>query len=267
MSASSLTLLVSIDGLRPEALQAGVSPSISALWERGTGTLQAQTVMPSITLPCHLTMFRSLEPARHGTTTNEFVRVPDTTPGLVELAHAAGLRTAFFYNWGPLRDLADPLALDFSFCQNDCESNPASDEQIADAAITYLGGGGYALAFVYFGTLDPAGHRHGFMSGEYLDQLGHIDRAFGSLIGSLPKSTTILLTSDHGGHGTRHGSELPEDMTIPWVLAGPGIREGHSLVCPVSLLDTAPTLARILNITPHQKWQGRCIEEAFVEGR
>ncbi|MEK7324321.1 MAG: hypothetical protein AAB217_03575 [Chloroflexota bacterium] len=52
-------------------------------------------------------------------------------------------------------------------------------------------------------------------------------------------------------------------MTIPWGVAGPGIRRNHEIGSPVSLLDTAPTLARLLNIAPHSQWEGRCVEEIF----
>jgi arylsulfatase A-like enzyme len=52
-------------------------------------------------------------------------------------------------------------------------------------------------------------------------------------------------------------------MTIPWLVAGPGIRAGYAISAPVSLLDTAPTLARLLGIAPHHEWEGRCVEEMF----
>ena len=68
---------------------------------------------------------------------------------------------------------------------------------------------------------------------------------------------------DHGGHERTHGTEAPEDMTIPWMLAGPGIRAGHTLQGPVSLLDTAPTLARLLGLSAHPHWEGRSVDEAF----
>ena len=53
-------------------------------------------------------------------------------------------------------------------------------------------------------------------------------------------------------------------MTIPWIVAGPRIRPGATLTEPVSLLDTAPTLARLLGLKPDPQWEGRCIEEAFL---
>jgi arylsulfatase A-like enzyme len=73
----------------------------------------------------------------------------------------------------------------------------------------------------------------------------------------------VLLQSDHGGHERTHGTASSEDMTIPWLVAGPGIRQGYEIKTAVSLLDTAPTLARLLKISPHPAWEGRCIEEIF----
>lgn len=60
---------------------------------------------------------------------------------------------------------------------------------------------------------------------------------------------------------------MPEDMTIPWMVARPGIRRGYEIETPVSLLDTAPTLARVLGITPHPDWEERCVEEIFEQGK
>ena len=83
-------------------------------------------------------------------------------------------------------------------------------------------------------------------------------------IAALPADTTYLLQSDHGGHERNHGTDLREDMTIPWLVAGPGIRAGHTIAADVSLLDTAPTLARLLGIAPDREWEGRCIEEVLA---
>ena len=55
-------------------------------------------------------------------------------------------------------------------------------------------------------------------------------------------------------------------MTIPWLAAGPNIRAGHTIAAPVSLLDTAPTLARLLGLAPHHEWEGTCVEEIFIGG-
>jgi len=54
----------------------------------------------------------------------------------------------------------------------------------------------------------------------------------------LRDETVIIVTADHGGHGTIHGSSLPEDMIIPWIAAGPAIQPTQ-LVTPVHIMDTA----------------------------
>jgi len=111
--------------------------------------------------------------------------------------------------------------------------------------------------------VDVAGHAFGWMSQRYLAQAGYVDEALGALLAALPPSTQVLVHADHGGHDRSHGTEAPEDMTIPWILAGPGIRAGQALQTPVSLLDTAPTLARLLDVKPDRQWEGRAVEEAF----
>jgi 4-hydroxy-3-polyprenylbenzoate decarboxylase len=37
----------------------------------------------------------------------------------------------------------------------------------------------------------------------------------------LLNNTCIIITSDHGGHDTTHGYNIPEDMIIPWIISGP----------------------------------------------
>jgi predicted AlkP superfamily pyrophosphatase or phosphodiesterase len=256
-------VLIIIDGLCAAAPEAASCPSIAALRVRGASTLAATSLMPSITLPCHMSIFHSVPPTRHGITTNSYQPMARPLPGLLDVAHVAGLSTAAIHNWEPLRDLSRPLSLDFSLCRNDCETNPESDERIADEAIRCISGERPDLAFVYFGVLDAIGHRHGFMSAPYLAQLERTDAAIGRLLSALPAETTILLTTDHGGHDRAHGTDLPEDMIVPWLIAGPGIQRGHAITGPVSLLDTAPTLAHVLDLRPPREWEGLVVEEAF----
>ncbi len=52
-------------------------------------------------------------------------------------------------------------------------------------------------------------------------------------------------------------------MTIPWMAVGPNIKKGYTIQSSVSLLDTAPTIAKIMEIQPHREWEGRCVDEIF----
>jgi predicted AlkP superfamily pyrophosphatase or phosphodiesterase len=262
MHTVPLTVLIIIDGLRPDALAVARCFNLTALCAKGAATLQACSVMPSITLPVHMSIFHSAPPTRHGITTNDWMPMARPLPGLVDAAHAAGLRSAFFYNWEMLRNLSLPGSLAFSYFR-DNNTDPDGDQVIVDEAVRYLSTDHPNLVFVYFGVLDEMGHKYGFMSDGYLKQLESTDGAVGTLLETLPADATVLVTSDHGGHDRSHGTDKPEDMTVPWIVAGPGIRCGYEIKMPVSLLDTAPTLARVLGIPPHPKWEGRCVEEIF----
>jgi predicted AlkP superfamily pyrophosphatase or phosphodiesterase len=180
----------------------------------------------------------------------------------MDVARAAGLRVEFFFNWEPLRNVSQPGSLSFAYFRDNVET-PEGDQVIAEVAARTLAADRPDFAFVYFGTVDTAGHAYGWMSDGYLAQLATVDGALNVVLQSLPEDSHVLIQSDHGGHERSHGTPSAEDMTIPWMVAGPRIRPHHDLTVPVSLLDTAPTLARLLNITPHPQWEGRCVEEAF----
>ena len=260
---SNVTLLL-IDGVRPDALRVTDCPNIRALRERGAWSMRASAVMPSITLPCIMSIFHSLSPARHGVRTNDWVPMAEPVPGLIDLAQEAGLYTASFYNWEPLRDLSRPGSLGLSYFRKNVDDlEGGGDQVIADAAARLIVSERPDFAFVYLGTVDVAGHIHGWMSDEYLAQLERVDRAVGTLLDALPAGSTVLMQSYHGGHDHMHGTDAPEDMTVPWMVAGPAVKPGYEIQAHVSLLDTAPTLARILGLSPHPEWEGRCVEEVF----
>lgn len=263
-SVYTLTLFVMIDGLRPDALAKIDCPTLDSLRRTGAATLTATSVMPSITLPCHMSIFHSVPPTRHGVTTNDWQPMARPLPGLVDVATQAGRRCAAIYNWEPLRNVSLPGNLDFVWYRNLSEADDG-DDLTADAAIHHLPTLPADFIFLYFGTVDTTGHRHGWMSDEYLRQAERVDRQLGRVLAALPDNLHVLVQADHGGHDRSHGTELAEDMTIPWIVAGPSIRRGHTIDSDVSLLDTAPTLARILALPAHRDWEGRAVAEVFAE--
>ncbi len=69
-------ILISIDGMRPDGLQQCGNPYLDELKKIASYTFNAKTVFPSITLPCHLLMFHSVPPERHGNFNNNYVAPP-----------------------------------------------------------------------------------------------------------------------------------------------------------------------------------------------
>lgn len=264
MEPYSPVIFVMIDGLRPDAIDTADCPTLQAMRGRGAWTFTARSIMPSITLPCHMSIFHSTPPSRHGVTTNTWQPMARPLPGLVEQAKQHGKRCSAIYNWEPLRDLSRPEMLEFSWYRNSTTTHEGDDE-VTDVAIAHIAESKPDFAFVYLGTVDTAGHYYGWMSEGYLHQAERADRNLGRLLAALPDTAHVLVHADHGGHERNHGLDIPEDMTIPWLLVGPSVRAGHAIQGPVSLLDTAPTLARLLNIPPAREWEGRCVEEALLE--
>lgn len=257
-----ITTLIMVDGLRPDALAAVELAHIERLRARSAYSLAASSVDPSMTLPCHMSIFHSVPPARHGIMTNYYQPMARPVPGLMEQARAAGKRCYFFHNWEPLRDLNRPESLHFVYYRDNCYTRDG-DLQIAEEAARVMRREEPDFAFVYLGTIDVAGHLYGWMSPEYLEQAQHVDQAVGMVLDALGDDDSVLLLSDHGGHERIHGTTLPEDMTTVWMVAGPGIRQDYEIQSPVTLLDTAPTLARIMRVAEHRDWEGRCVAEAF----
>lgn len=257
-------IFIMIDGLRPDALQIGHTPTLDAFLQRAAYTLNARSVFPSITLPCHTSIFHSVPPDVHGIIENIWTPNPGLR-GLVEHLKDADKRSAFFYNWDTLRDLSRPSSLAYGLFM-DTAYDLDGDPPLAEAALPHLVSRKYDFSFVYLGTVDTLGHMHGWMSEQYLQQVALVDGVVGKLLAALPEDFTVLIHSDHGGggeHHQMHGTEHPHDMTIPWMIAGPSIKHNHVIERPVSLLDTAPTIAHLLGVKPAEEWQGRAVDEIF----
>lgn len=255
-------VFIMLDGVRPDALTTANCPSLNSFRGRGASTMQARSVMPSITLPCHTSIFHSVPPTRHGITSNTFIPMARPLPGLVEVAKASEKRVAFFYNWEPLRDLARPGNVYYSHFKDTSYDRDGDDHSVTEAT-RYIQKENPDFAFLYIGTVDTIGHAHGWMSDEYLRQLERVDSLLGGFFDSLPAEYTAIVHSDHGGHDRSHGTDSDEDMTIPWMAAGPSIKKGYTIQSQVSLLDTAPTVATLLDINPHREWEGRSVHQMF----
>lgn len=139
-----------------------------------------------------------------------------------------------------------------------------------EAALEWLRAERPALTFVHLDLVDHAGHEKGWLTPEYRRALEEADRLVGLLVDrlgelGLAEKTVLLVTSDHGGLGKKHGGLTLVELEIPWILVGPGVASGHKLLSPVNTFDTAATLAWVLGLTPPPCWIGRPVLEAFEQ--
>ena len=69
---------------------------------------------------------------------------------------------------------------------------------------------------------------------------------------------TFILLADHGGHDRTHGTDMPEDMTIPLFISGKRFIAGAE-VDGLSIKDIAPTVAALLEVPCAPEWEGTAV--------
>ena len=144
-----------------------------------------------------------------------------------------------------------------------------SAETTVAAALAFLREKKPDLTFIQLDMVDEAGHRFGHGSPEYLAAVAEADRLLGVLIDALKETgmaaqTVLLVTSDHGGVGKKHGGLSMAEIEIPWIITGPGIVTGHEIRAAVNTYDTAATVARVLGLEAPRCWIGRAVSEVFL---
>lgn len=257
----SKVILISIDGMRPDGLLASGNPYVKELQQIGSYTFDARTVFPSVTLPCHMSMFHSVPPERHGILTNTYVPPVRPINGLFEQLHNAGKSCAMYYGWEPLREISRPkslIAANYLWAY----SVENSDRALTEAALSYVEAAHPDFVFLYMVETDEkGGHDNGWMSDEYLRRIRLAIENVQTVIERVGEEYTVIVTADHGGHERTHGSDLPEDMTIPMFFVGKQFTPGKELK-NVSLLDLAPTVADIMDTPAAPEWEGHSLLEA-----
>jgi hypothetical protein len=260
-------LIVSFDGLRPDAIELAPMDNLIGLMQSGAYSFTAQTVMPSTTLPAHSSMLAGTCVARHHVIWDEYIPENGFANGLdlFDLAHAAGLRTVMIVGKEKLRQITEPESTDV-FVPFDFTQFEFPEDEIVTRAIEEVQNE-FGLMFLHFPSSDLMGHEYGWMSARQLSTLREADGKFGELLAALDttglrQSTLIIVSSDHGGHDTTHGYDVPEDMTIPWIISGPGVQP-LQLRTPIQTMDTAATAAYALGLSIPSDWDGIPVTEAF----
>lgn len=256
---SQKVLLILADGFKPDMVVDSGNPYGKHLLELGSYSLEAKTVFPSVTLPCHMSLFHSVEPDRHGILTNTYVPQSRPVKGLCEQLSDAGKTCAFFYDWEELRDLSRPSSLTYSFfVSGEKNSYEKADEMVLHNALSYLSDEKPDFAFVYLGLTDAVGHSYGWMTDEYVKGCAASIERIRNLAECLKEEYHIIITADHGGHGRDHGTRMAEDMLIPVICIGEGFEPGRQLG-DVSICDLAPTIVSMLGVSAFRDWEGKSL--------
>jgi|LSQX01.3.fsa_nt_gb predicted AlkP superfamily pyrophosphatase or phosphodiesterase len=259
INMSNKVFLILVDGMRPDSLEMCDHPLIAKMKGEGAYTSDARTVMPSVTLPCHMSLFHSVPPERHGILTNTYTPQVRPINGLFEQLRQGKKTCGFFYNWGALRDLAKPDSIAYGcYVSGRIYGYEGANRKVTDEAISYIKNYDPDFTFLYLGYTDEAGHAYGWMSEEYIKSVYQSWECIEKVAAVLSDDCILMVTSDHGGHDRSHGSDLKEDMTIPLFIKGKGISPLLELN-DANIIDIAPTVAKLLGVEAAAEWEGKSL--------
>jgi arylsulfatase A-like enzyme/thioredoxin-like negative regulator of GroEL len=264
-------LLITIDTLRADRVGAygdtrARTPVLDGLARRGTRFDRAYAAAP-ITLTSHASLMTGRYPPGHGARHNG-MRIDDGVPVLAEAFGKSGFATGAFVGAFPL-DRRFGLARGFQAYGDrmprtaGAVANERPGHAVVDEAVAWLRGLGTARFFLWLHLFEP--HAPYGLPGDmgpvdqrYGDEIAEADRQAGRLLdalGDAARETVIVVAADHGEAFGEHGeiahSIFVYDTTlrVPLIVAGPGI-EARVVDSPVSLVDVAPTLARLAGLGP-----------------
>ena len=199
-------IILSLDGLRPDAIELAPMPNLLELMKTSAYSLTAQTTRPSATLPAHSSMLTGLCPSKHGVDWNDYIPENGIAQGtdLFDLTHASGMKNVMYVGKEKLQQVTDASNIDRFVFIND-RDKVVMQNLLADFPQDF------GVLFIHFATTDDMGHVYGWLSPEQLSVVFRADEAIGSLLNELDArglrdETLLIITSDHGGHGITHGS-------------------------------------------------------------
>ncbi|MCK6627723.1 MAG: alkaline phosphatase family protein [Anaerolineae bacterium] len=257
-------VIISVDGMRPDALEMADTPHLDKLIAHGAYSAHAQTISLSETLPAHASMLSGMLAEKHGILWGvPYIGWPGMNgPTLFNVAHDAGLSTAMVFGKEKMNYLVLPNSVDKLYGVN------SGDTEIKNQAVTIIQAGLPNVLFVHLPDTDRVGHMFGWMSTNQLQSVTFADSMIGEIVTALENdgympNTLLIVTADHGGHSKSNGDDSPEDRTIPWLAVGPGIPAGATLTGNINIYDTAPTVLYALNLPIPEVWDGLPILEIF----
>lgn len=274
-------LAIGIDGLRPDALAAAMTPHLDKLIESGGYSNTTQILgsryqkNDTISGPGWSSFLTGVWADKHGVHDNSFQgknyeEYPHFFARLKQQFPAA--RTGSFVDWAPIdAHIVTHSDVRKVYPASDAESYAEMDTRIAADASAFLANDDPHATVVYFGAVDETGHRHGFHPTvrEYVQAIEKVDRHVGQLVSALRTRSAyeaedwlVLVSTDHGGKGTGHGGghDVPEIRTTFLIVSGRSARKGK-IEQPTYLVDL-PVTALVhlgVGIDPGWKLDGQAV--------
>lgn len=119
------------------------------------------------------------------------------------------------------------------------------------------------LCFVYMGWNKPS-------AGDYRNGVEACDKALGIILHTMSLFGLFRLYHIHllglpAKEAFSYSKPVGLEIKVPWIISGSLIRAAYTIQGEVSIVDTVPTLAKLLNLPQSHYWEGHSVDEAFVD--
>ncbi len=170
--------------------------------------------------------------------------------------------TALIYSWQGIDPLVQKGTTDIRIPAKD------NDDFCTDSAVEVIKTKKPVLTFVHLDQPDGVGHNIGHRTPAYYEELKKVDARIGKIVqavkdAGIANETVIIVTADHGGKDKGHGGKSLDEILIPWVAYGKGVKKGQELKNTIITYDTGATIAWLLGLKMPDSWRGIPVKQAF----
>jgi len=235
-AATPKLLLVSIDGLRADALDRGITPNLQRIIDGGVRARWMTPSYPSLTFPNHYTLVTGLRPDHHGIIHNS---MDVAELGRFKLSDREAISQGAWWGGEPIwvsAEQAGVRSATWSWPGSEAgikgirpSQGHGYDESVAfetraDTVLGWLqqrGADAPRLATLYLENVDKAGHAYGPASAQYTQAIARADSVIGRLLDGLQAAglsdmVNVVVVSDHGMAAVAPGHVVAtEDMVDP----------------------------------------------------
>ncbi|NDV80028.1 alkaline phosphatase [Dysgonomonas sp. 511] len=266
-------VVIGCDGFGAYAYHKADMPNLKNLASQGAWSVKSRSVLPSSSAVNWASILMSASPTIHGYTEwgsqtpeipsaviSQYGKFPSIYTILKEQKPEA--KTAAIYSWQGIEHLLEKEIIDYLI------PTKSNEDLTADTAAYIIKNHKPAFTFIHFDEPDHTGHKIGHDTPEYYEMLKKVDERIGRIVqavkdAGIASQTVIMVVADHGGIDKGHGKKSMQEVEIPIVVHGPGIKKGHEIEGVIVDYDYAATIAKIFGLQCPQAWRGKAIDDAF----
>ena len=270
-------LYIGIDGTRFDAIEKAETPNLDALVKEGiyspTCLILGDRYRKNDTVsgPGWSSILTGVWADKHGVHNNTFVGMnykefPHFFARLKEVRPDA--KTASLVTWEPIHKhitSAADVSINYEQKEHGVLDYDRYDTQATEETVKQLTEQNPDAVFLYLGQVDVAGHAKGFHPSvpDYIAAIERADKLVGRAVAAVKGRKTyagedwlILVTSDHGGKGTGHGSghNTPEILNSFLIVSGTSAFRGQ-FAEQVYLVDAPVTALAHLGVKAKEEWK------------